>query len=87
MRRKKNEKNKPQPQEPQAWITMLWHMRLRLPWMWRLADKSKPIRSAMLRLITEGSRTLLAEPRMDMPGATPAPYRQDFGHLFRGGGR
>ena len=35
MRRKKNEKNKPQPQEPQAWITLLWHMGLRLPWMWR----------------------------------------------------
>ena len=28
MRRKKNEKNKPQPQEPQAWITLLWHMGL-----------------------------------------------------------
>lgn len=25
-----------QPQEPQAWITMLWHMGLRLPWTWRL---------------------------------------------------
>jgi hypothetical protein len=24
------------PQEPQAWITMLWHMGLRLPWTWRL---------------------------------------------------
>lgn len=24
------------PQAPQAWITMLWHMGLRLPWTWRL---------------------------------------------------
>jgi hypothetical protein len=26
----------PHPQAPQAWITMLWHMGLRLPWTWRL---------------------------------------------------
>jgi len=32
MRRRNNERNKPQPQEPQAWITLLWHMGLRLPW-------------------------------------------------------
>jgi hypothetical protein len=36
MRRKQNEKNKPQAQQPQAWITMMWHMGLRLPWTWRL---------------------------------------------------
>lgn len=40
MRRKKNEKNKPQPQEPQVWITMLWHMGLRLPWVWRLGPSN-----------------------------------------------
>ena len=32
MRRKKNEKNKAQPQKPQAWITPMWHIKLRLPW-------------------------------------------------------
>ena len=53
----------------------------------RFAGKSDPIHSAMLRLITEGSRALRANPRVDMPGATPAPYKQDFGQLFRGGGR
>lgn len=36
MRRKRNQQNPPQPQAPQAWITMLWHMGLRLPWTWRL---------------------------------------------------
>jgi hypothetical protein len=36
MRRRKNEKNKPQPQAPQVWVTMMWHMTLRLPWTWRL---------------------------------------------------
>ena len=35
MRRKRNQQNPPQPQAPQAWITMLWHMGLRLPWTWR----------------------------------------------------
>ena len=35
MRRRRNEQNKPQPQKPQAWITMMWHMGLRLPWTWR----------------------------------------------------
>ena len=27
---------KPQPQVPQVWITLMWHMRLRWPWLWRL---------------------------------------------------
>ena len=40
MRRKQNEKNKPQPQAPQAWITMMWHMGLRLPWTWRLGPSN-----------------------------------------------
>lgn len=40
MRRKKNERNKAQPQEPQAWITMMWHMGLRLPWCWLLGPSN-----------------------------------------------
>jgi len=36
MRRKRNQQNPPHPQAPQAWITMMWHMGLRLPWTWRL---------------------------------------------------
>jgi hypothetical protein len=39
LRRRKNERHKPQPQEPQAWITLLWHMGLRLPWTWRLVRR------------------------------------------------
>ena len=34
MRRTRNKQNPPQPQKPQAWITMMWHMSLRLPWNW-----------------------------------------------------
>jgi Transposase DDE domain len=40
MRRTKNEKAKPQPQGPQIWITMVWHMGLRLPWTWRLGPSN-----------------------------------------------
>lgn len=32
MRRTQNEKNKPAAPAPQVWITMMWHMSLRLPW-------------------------------------------------------
>ena len=36
LRRKRNQQHPPHPQAPQAWITMMWHMGLRLPWTWRL---------------------------------------------------
>jgi hypothetical protein len=54
MRRKKNEKNKPQPQEPQAWITMLWHMSLRLPWMWKLGPSNSSERAHVMEMISAG---------------------------------
>lgn len=40
MRRTRNEKAKAQPQGPQIWITMVWHMGLRLPWTWRLGPSN-----------------------------------------------
>jgi hypothetical protein len=54
MRRKKNERNKPQPQQPQAWITMLWHMGLRLPWMWRLGPSNSSERAHVMEMIKSG---------------------------------
>ena len=54
MRRKKNQKNKPQPQEPQAWITMLWHMGLRLPWMWRLGPSNSSERAHVMEMLDAG---------------------------------
>jgi DDE family transposase len=54
MRRKKNEKNKSQPQEPQAWITMLWHMSLRLPWMWKLGPSNSSERAHVMEMIGAG---------------------------------
>ena len=51
MRRKKNEKNKPHPQEPQVWITMLWHVGLRLPWMWRLGPSNSSERAHVMEML------------------------------------
>ena len=54
MRRRKNERNKSQPQEPQAWITLLWHMGLRLPWMWRLGPSNSSERAHVMEMIRAG---------------------------------
>lgn len=54
MRRRKNAKNKAQPQEPQVWITMLWHMGLRLPWMWRLGPSNSSERQHVMEMLDEG---------------------------------
>jgi hypothetical protein len=54
LRRKKNVKNKPQPQEPQAWITMLWHMSLRLPWKWKLGPSNSSERAHVMEMLQAG---------------------------------
>jgi hypothetical protein len=51
MRRKKNQRNKAQPQEPQAWITMMWHMGLRLPWCWLLGPSNSSERQHVLDMV------------------------------------
>ena len=53
MRRKRNEQNKPQPQAPQAWITMMWHMRLRLPWTWRLGPSNSSERDHVKEMLNQ----------------------------------
>jgi len=54
MRRRNNDKNKPQPQEPQTWITLLWHMGLRLPWMWQLGPSNSSERDHVKEMIRRG---------------------------------
>jgi len=54
MRRKRNEKNKAQPQKPQAWITLTWHMGLRLPWMWKLGPSNASERGHVMEMLEEG---------------------------------
>jgi hypothetical protein len=54
-RRRKNQRNPAQAQEPQAWITMLWHMGLRLPWSWRLGPSNSSERQHVIDLVEAGS--------------------------------
>lgn len=51
MRRTNNEKNKPAPQEPQVWITMICHMALRLPWTWRLGPTDSSERADVVEML------------------------------------
>jgi len=53
MRCRKNEKNKPQPQAPQVWITMMWHMSLRLPWTWRLGPSNSSERGHVMEMLKQ----------------------------------
>lgn len=52
--RAKNKDNQPHAQEPQVWITMLWHMGLRLPWMWRLGPSNSSERGHVMEMLNEG---------------------------------
>src|SRR5277367_1093940 len=51
MRRKQNQRNRAQPQEPQVWITLLWHMGLRLPWCWRLGPSNSSERAHVMEMV------------------------------------
>ena len=54
MRRKKNQRNKPQPQAPQVWITMMWHMALGIPWMWLLGPSNASERAHVIEMLRTG---------------------------------
>jgi hypothetical protein len=51
MRRRKNERNKAQPQEPQAWLTLMWHVGLRLPWAWRIGPSNASERDHAMEMV------------------------------------
>jgi Transposase DDE domain len=53
LRRQRNQNQKPQPQAPQAWITMLWHMKLRLPWTWRLGPSNSSERGHVVEMLEQ----------------------------------
>jgi hypothetical protein len=53
MRRRRNQINKAQPQQPQAWITLMWHMGLRLPWAWRLGPSDASERGHVMDMLDE----------------------------------
>jgi len=41
--------------KPQVWITMMWHMGLRLPWDWRLGPSDSSERQHVEEMIAEGN--------------------------------
>jgi Transposase DDE domain len=49
--RRKRKENPGQPPEPQAWITLLWHMGLRLPWSWRLGPSDSSEREHVMDML------------------------------------
>ncbi len=53
MRRTRNKQNPPQPPKPQAWVTMMWHMSLRLPWSWRLGPSNASERDHVKDMLRE----------------------------------
>ena len=53
LRRKRNKENQPQPQAPQVWITMMWHMQLRLPWTWRLGASNSSERGHVQEMLEQ----------------------------------
>lgn len=55
LRRKRNKERPPHPPAPQAWITMMWHMGLRLPWTWRLGPSHASERDHVKAMLAEES--------------------------------
>lgn len=53
LRRKRNKQHPPHPQAPQAWITMMWHMGLRLPWTWRLGPSHASERDHVKEMLAD----------------------------------
>lgn len=51
MRRTMNEKNKAAAPKPQLWITLMWHMGLRLPWTWRLGPSNASERADVMEML------------------------------------
>jgi hypothetical protein len=51
MRRKRNRQSPGRPARPQMWITLLWHMGLRLPWSWKLGPSDSNERRHFIELL------------------------------------
>jgi hypothetical protein len=50
-RRRKRKKTKSQPQAPQIWTTLMWHMGLGIPWCWKLGPSTSSERQHVLDLL------------------------------------
>ena len=54
LRRRKNKKAKVQPQAPQIWITLMWHVGLGLPWCWKLGPSNSSERAHVKEMLRSG---------------------------------
>ena len=54
MRRRKNQRAKAQPQAPQIWITLMWHIGLGVPWCWKLGPSNSSERQHVMDMIRSG---------------------------------
>lgn len=54
LRRRKNARAKPQPQAPQIWLTMMWHIGLGMPWCWKLGPSNSSERQHVMDMIGSG---------------------------------
>lgn len=54
MRRKRILENPPAAPYPMLWTTLMWHVGLRLPWMWRLGPSNTSERDDVLAMLREG---------------------------------
>lgn len=52
-RRERNKACPPEPPEPQVWITLMWHMGLRLPWTWRLGPSNSSERKHVQEILEQ----------------------------------
>jgi hypothetical protein len=46
-------KKKPQPVKPQIWLTLIWHMGLRLPWSWKSGPSHASEREHLQQMLIE----------------------------------
>lgn len=53
MRRTRNERKPAHPPAPQIWVTLIWHMALRLPWTWRLGPSNASERAHVVEMLRE----------------------------------
>ena len=53
LRRKRIAAHKTTKPEPQVWITMMWHMGLRLPWTWRLGPSNSSERGHVQEMLEQ----------------------------------
>jgi hypothetical protein len=50
---KRRRKKKPQPVKPQIWLTLLWHMGLKLPWSWKSGPSTSSERDHLKEMLAE----------------------------------